>query len=152
MGYYRSDKSITHKVLNESTGELEPKTFNEESELINIKGGYVKMYYKNYDEVMIESIKSNLDTRLFVRIREHFTYDKKEALVSPSKIAEDYKTSRQNVTKFIEKLVELKFIMRVGRSEYRLNPFMYIPYKAKGDILQKEWDELIEAKTYGEET
>ena len=127
MGYIQSSKSITQRVENKLTGELESQVFYEEKKLIEIKGGYVKMYYKNYDAIMIDIVKSSLDARLFIYIRNHFTYDKKEVLLSSTKIAKRLKTSKQKVTGIIKQLVADDFIYRVDRGIYRLNPFVYIP-------------------------
>ena len=42
----------------------------------------------------------------------------------------------------LKRLVELKYLKRVSKGVYRLNPFIYLPYKANGVELQKEWLEL----------
>ncbi len=146
MGYIQSSKSITQRVENKLTGELELQVFYEEKKLIEIKGGYVKMYYKNYDAIMIDIVKSSLDARLFIYIRNHFTYDKKEVLLSSTKIAKRLKTSKQKVTGIIKQLVADDFIYRVDRGIYRLNPFVYIPYRADGEVLQDEWKKMKEKK------
>jgi len=139
MDYITTRQSISYKILNEDTGELENKKFNEEKKKKTIKGGFNMIYHKNYEEIMEEVINSNKELKLFNWIINNFTYDIKEAYISypGSEII-----SKTQYTKMIKKLLELNFLYKVKRSVYRLNPFIYLPYRANAEELQQEWREL----------
>ena len=102
------------------------------------------MVYKSYDDIQILALKSALDIKIFLYIRDKFTYQRIENSLSARQIAKEFDTSPSKVTTLIRKLIELKFLKRVDRGIYRMNPFMFIPYKANAELLQKEWKELEE--------
>ena len=107
-----------------------------------IKGGF-RVVYLEYDEVTEKVITSNADIKLFNWITNKFTYKQTEVTLTSS----DYKhVSQPKFSKFIKKLVEIKYLMRVSRGVYRLNPFMYLPYKSNGHELQQEWSTLSNQK------
>jgi predicted transcriptional regulator len=132
---------ITHKVLNEKTGELESTDFQQVKKSKNIRGGF-RMVYKSYDEAVEDIISSKLDFSILICIRDKFTYAQKEHNLSAMEISEDFKVSRQKVTTIISKAVKAGLLKKSSKSLYRLNPFMYVPYRADGSELQAEWNEL----------
>jgi hypothetical protein len=136
---------ITKKVLNENTGELEQKHFREERKTKNIKGGFNMIYHKSYEEVLEEVIKSNKDVKLFNWITNKFTYSRTEVPLIYSQCPIDI--SQPQFAKLIRKLLDLNYIIRVDRGIYRLNPFIYLPYKADAETLQSEWKELTGKKS-----
>jgi len=107
-----------------------------------IKGGF-SMVYKSYDEVLSKCVKSNLDYKIILAIRNKFTYKRVEVVISFTTLAQKMNTSKQKVTKLIKELVEEGLLLRIDKGTYRLNPFMYIPYRADGEELQQEWNQLI---------
>jgi len=144
-------KIITHDILNEETGEIETKDFKEVKISKGIKGGW-RMVYKSYDEVQIEVLRSSLDIKIFVYIRDKFTYKNTEIYLSPTTIAEELNTTHQKVSTLIKKLIKNNFLFRIERGIYRLNPFMFLPYKADAKALQKEWRELEKKHQNNKET
>jgi len=148
MDYVTRHKIISHKVLNENTGELESKNFTEEKRLKKIRGGFNMIYHKNYEDVMVEVINSNKELRLFNWITNQFTYDKKEASISyPGK---DF-ISKPQYLKMIKKLIEIGYLYKVKRGTYMLNPYIFLPYRADAEKLQKEWSELMSTKGTNDE-
>jgi hypothetical protein len=132
---------VTHKILNENTGELEEKSFKEEFTRKQVKGGFNMIYHKAYEEVTEEVIKSNQDLKLFNWVTNKFTYAQVEVMLTHPTCP--LKISQPKFSKFIKALVEMQYLLRVSRGLYRLNPFIYLPYRAEAETLQMEWNELI---------
>jgi hypothetical protein len=141
---YISNTIITKKVLNENTGELEYTRFDEIKERKNVRGGFNMIYHKSYEEVMESVIKSNKDIKLFNWITNQFTYARVEVPLTYSICP--IEVSQPQFAKTIKKLLELQYIIRVGRGIYRLNPFIYLPFRANAEELQEEWRELTNEK------
>ena len=133
------DKIVSHKILNEDTGEVETRDFKEIQKRKKVKGGFNMIYHKSYEEVMEQSIKSNKDLKLFNWITNQFTYKKSIAPLIYSECKIDI--SQPTFSKMIKKLLDLGYIKRKGRGLYLLNPFIYLPFKADAEELQKEWNE-----------
>ena len=138
--FVKSTLSISKKVLNEDTGELESKEFKEEYKRSSIKGGFNLMYHGKYEEITEQALKSSTDIKVFNWITNSFTYQKVEVPLTHSicKI----KISKAQFSKVLKRLIELNYLKRISRGIYRMNPFIYIPYKADGAELQREWNEL----------
>ena len=141
MKYQTLNNIITKKVLNENTGELEQKHFREERKTKNIKGGF-RMSYKSYDEALVEIVKSTKDLEILLYIRNTFTYSRIENILSKKDIAKSVNVTPQKISTVIKRMVDNNLLLRVSRGVYRLNPFMFVPYKADAETLQSEWKEL----------
>lgn len=111
-----------------------------------IRGGF-RMVYEAYDQALIETVTSSKDLMVVTYIRDMFTYTKCEVYLSAKDIASKFDISSRKVESLIKKMVETSLLARVGRGVYRLNPFMYIPFRADAELLQKEWTELLKRKT-----
>ena len=135
------DKIITQRVLNAVSGELEAQDYRAIQTVRKIKGGY-RMVYKSYDDIQVSLLKSGLDIKIFLYIRDKFTYQRIESNISARKIADELETTTSKTSHLIKLLVDNDFLMRVDRGIYRINPFMFIPYKSNAELLQKEWKEL----------
>jgi len=146
MSYHVSKSLIiTHKVLNEATGELEPTEFTEVAKKSRIKGGFNLMYHKSYEEVVEAVISSNTDMRLFNWVTNQFTYKTSIAQLVHKQCS--VQVSQPKFSKFIKLLLDVEYIRRVGRGVYMLNPFIYVPYKANAAELQNDWgDKSVKAK------
>lgn len=136
-----SDCIISHTVLNPASGELESMDFKFIPQKKLTRGGFSLMY-KSYDTVVTEVITSKLDYQIILYIRDLFTYARIENHISPTDIAKFFKCSKPKVVRLISQLVEHSFLFKVDRGVYRLNPFMYVPYKGNAAELQAEWSEL----------
>jgi len=144
MKFYTSIDIITKKVLNENTGELEDKQFIEKKYRKKIRGGYNLMYHIDFFEIENKVIRSSKDMELFNWITNQFTYKQVEVNLSYSICP--IKISQPQFAKMIKKLIEIGYLMRIRRGIYRLNPFVYVPYKANAEELQEEWLELKKQK------
>ena len=135
-------ESMTKLVLNETSGELETQLFIRDIEVKNSgKQGWTKMYKNGYDMVML-NLNSKLEMKIFIAIRDSFSRSKIEINISQVKLAEKFNTTKSTVNRFIKKLVEIGFLIKIERGIYRMNPFIYVPYQADAPFLQAEWTEL----------
>ncbi len=100
------------------------------------------MVYKSYDDIQVSLLKSSKDIEVFLIIRDKFTYARIESNISAVTISKTLNISVPKVSRLIKSLVDNDFLMRVDRGIYRLNPFMFIPYKSNAELLQKEWREI----------
>ena len=114
-----------------------------------IKGGFNMIYHKSYEQITEEAIKSNKDLKLFNWITNRFTYNKVEVPLVFTECPID--VSQPQFSRMIKQLNELDYIMRVSRGIYRLNPFIYVPFRASAEELQHEWETIKKFKTKPED-
>jgi hypothetical protein len=139
MKYYT--ESLMKTVLNKETGELEDHRFIKDTVYRkDKKQGWIAMYKNGYDEIMM-SLKSDLEKRLFIDIRDRFTKNKKVVAINQTSLAKKYDTTKSTVNRFIKKMKDIDFLYKTDDG-YMMNPFMIIPYQADGLELQNEWKEL----------
>ena len=141
MKYYST--SIPMEVLNPETGEFETKRFTQDSTYnTGIKQGWRRMYIA-YDEVM-EHLNSQKEIQMFIHIRNLFTKSKPNVNINQTKLAKEFDVNRVTLNRFVKKLTSVEFINKEDDSSYRMNPYMFIPYRADAKTLQEEWNERIE--------
>ena len=109
-----------------------------------IKSGF-RMMYKSYEEAMEQIISSKKDYAIAIHIKNLFTYNKIEIYIQSTEISKSFKVAKSKVSMIIKAMVDNKLLMRVDRGVYRLNPFMYLPYRSEAEVLQREW-KFIEEK------
>lgn len=146
MQFTTTKQSITHKILNETTGELEPKQFDEIVKKKRIKGGF-RMIYKSYDDALLAIVKSTKDLELVIFIRDMFTYRQVEVNLSTSYLQEQTGMAKSKITEVISRMVAAELLRKVRRGVYKLNPYMYVPFRADVETLQAEWLTLIKENT-----
>ena len=139
--YVTSERIVSHKILNDATGELEAKDFMEMKQKKKLKGGF-SMVYLDYDEAVESIIRSQLDFSLVVAIRKMFTYKRVEVVLSATDISQKFSVSKSKVDLLIKKMLTASLLKRVSRGTYRLNPYMYLPFRADGPELQAEWNKV----------
>lgn len=140
MRFVTKHDIITHRVLNETTGELEDKQFIEQRTGKQLRGGFNMIYHKSYEEVTEQVVKSATDMKLFNWITNRFTYARIESTIVYSECTVE--TSQPQFARMVKKLQDVDYLYRVSRGVYRLNPFIYVPFRADGSELQREWNEL----------
>ena len=142
MEFIKESLIITKKVLNDDTGELESTDFRKVQKTKILKGGFM-LTYKDYDTAVCEVINSKKDLEMLVAIRDMFTYAKIEVVLSPTEVAKRFNVSKQKVVTLITKMTKVKLLLRVSKGVYRLNPYMFLPFKSDGELLQQEWKRLV---------
>ena len=145
MEYIKSERIITHEIL-EKTGELKVVDFKEVKIGKQIKGGF-RMTYASYDIAVMNIIKSKKDFEILLYIRNLFTHNNSEKFISATEISKEFKVSKQKVTEIINSAVFESLLLRVNRGVYRLNPFMFVPFRADASILQEEWKNILNRQT-----
>ena len=103
-----------------------------------MRGGFNIIYHKAYEEVMEEVVNSKKELKLFNWITNKFTYQRVETPLPFSEV--DFISKRQ-FSVMLKSLVDLNYLKRISNGVYRLNPFIYLPYRADSETLQKEWNE-----------
>lgn len=146
MKVYTPIEIISQRVLDEATGEFHTQQLEKRKTYKKIRGGF-RMVYEAYDQALIETVTSSKDLMVVTYIRDMFTYTKCEVYLSSKDIASKFDISSRKVESLIKKLVETSLLARVGRGVYRLNPYMYIPFRADAELLQEEWTELLKRKS-----
>lgn len=141
MNFISKYDIISKQVINDKTGEIEVEHFKQVKETKKIKGGF-RMVYAAFDIAVSRIIKSQIDYLVLIYIRDLFTYKQVEVHLSGSEIAKLFEISRSKVNELINRSVNEELLFRVKRGVYRLNPYMYLPFRANGEELQKEWSEL----------
>lgn len=144
MEFTTVSRILTQQTLNKITGEIEDVEYKEIKEKKQIRGGF-RMVYKDYDTVLLSIVKSGKDLELLLFIRDLFTYNKIEIYIQSTEISKSFKVAKSKVSMIIKAMVDNKLLMRVDRGVYRLNPFMYLPYRSEAEVLQREW-KFIEEK------
>jgi len=144
MEFTTVSRILTQPTLNKITGEIEDVEYKEIKEKKQIRGGF-RMVYKDYDTVLLSIVKSGKDLELLLFIRDLFTYNKIEIYIQSTEISKSFKVAKSKVSMIIKAMVDNKLLMRVDRGVYRLNPFMYLPYRSEAEVLQREW-KFIEEK------
>jgi len=136
MNFRTTKKIITKQVLNEKTGELEMKDFVELTKYKKLQSGYNLMYSNMFFDMLKNVLKSK-EVEVIVWVTKQFTYKRIEANLSYSICSVNI--SKPHFMKILRTLVKYGYLMRISKGIYRLNPFMYIPYRANASELQKEW-------------
>jgi hypothetical protein len=145
MQYQTIHNSISKKVLNDNTGKLELMVFDQVKKTKQIRGGF-RMTYKSYDQALLEIVKSTKDLEILLYIRDMFTYKRVENVLAKNDIASRLDITPQKVSTVIKRMTTTGLLLRVSRGVYRLNPFMFVPFRADAEELQMEWEELTKDK------
>ena len=106
-----------------------------------MRGGFNFMYQKNYEQITVEAINSKTDLQVFHWVTNKFTYKQTEVAISYTDCSIDI--SRAAFMRLVQRLVDLGYLLRIRKGIYRLNPFVYLPFKANGTELQQEWVDII---------
>ena len=107
------------------------------------KGGYGKLYKRNYLEVQELSVFSTTDLKVWNycidKTRSDFSVD-----LNITKLAKKLGVSRQKIHQFIKRAVFNEF-MKKNEGSYFMNPFIYIPNgisDVDGRNAQENWEKI----------
>ena len=101
------------------------------------------MIHKSYDDALLAIVKSTKDLELVIFIRDMFTYRQVEVHLSTSYLQEQTGMAKSKITEVIPRMVAAELLLKVRRGVYKLNPYMYVPFRADAEELQSEWIKLI---------
>ena len=140
------EKIITHKVLNEETGEFETKDFVERRVSAGIAKGWRMVYTNKYQEVLVKVCNGRVSSLLFVWFSSQFNKTHIDVALKyddAKKVIDGLSKTQYHLV--LQKLIKNNFLKRSSRGVYRLNPYIYLPYGVNNNMvyrLQKEWNEL----------
>lgn len=109
----------------------------------NTKGGFA-MYYKSYEEAVANIINSKLDYTILLEIKRQFTYARIECVISATNLAQSLGCAKFKVNTVLSAMVKEQMLLKVARGTYRLNPYMVLPFRSDGELLQNEWTQLVD--------
>ena len=98
------------------------------------------VYRTKYDQAMLKSCKSIRDVEMFIYIRDMFTCSKSKVNINQSKLAKESEVSRNTISKLMKRMRLEEFIRKNIDGSYSMNPFHFVPYRAKVELLQSEWN------------
>lgn len=145
------ERSITHKVLNEQTGEFESKEFIEKRQATGIAGGWRMVYTNRYQEIMMNVCSGKTSTAIFIWVSSQYKKNNIEIALKYDNAKKCIpKLSKSQYHTVLKQLIQLDFIRKVSRGIYRMNPYIYLPYGLKTNEivqLQQEWNQLTQDNT-----
>lgn len=118
------------KAHNMSSGTL--------SKTKRLRGGF-RMVYKSYDDALVTIVKSTKDLELLILIRDMFTYKQVEVNLSTTDLHAKTGIAKSKITEVVSRMVSADLLRKIRRGVYRLNPYMYVPFRADAETLQAEW-------------
>ena len=134
----QSDLQCLCVDCHEKVHDMTPGTLRNRKQ---IRGGF-RMVYKSYDDALLSIVKSTKDLELTIFIRDMFTYMQVEVSLSTDYLQKQTGLAKSKITEVISRMVTAKLLYKVRRGVYRLNPYMYIPFRADSELLQAEWLKL----------
>ena len=137
----------TKELYDAETGE--PVMVKSEETMVEEKKesasqGWTMVYYKDYDEILLECAKSIMEIRIILHVRDKFSHKKIDANLSPTEIAKEMKVSVSSIKRVMKRLKSYSFVAQGKDKTYRLNPFIFVPYHSNAIELQNHWRESIE--------
>jgi len=133
--------SITYDILNLETGEIQKKMFTEDKIYKKSHKGGWSMIYKDYDEMLVELIRSKKEIERFTHLK-HMINPDFQLHLNITKEAEKLGMTRQSLSSFLARMIKVGFLNRTNTG-FLSNPYMYIPYKARDTKAHQEmWTKL----------
>ena len=107
------------------------------------KGGWRKVYVKNYTEMQELCIKGLADLKVWNHIITNTSADFK-VRINVTRLAGLIKTTRPTIHSFINRALENGFVKKMDDA-YLVNPFICIPYGVSDELsaqAQQQWESL----------
>ena len=90
---------------------------------------YMRIWNDGYDFVMLKSIRSEGDMRMFLSIKSSIN-EANEVIINAGELASMSGTSRASAYNLIKRLISIGFLHRIARGVYKVNPYVYCSSKA----------------------
>jgi predicted transcriptional regulator len=109
--------------------------------------GWNMLYPNNLQKVLTE-LNGKMKIEIFFHIFKMFKKKKSEVQIHQDKLAKEFNTAQQYISKVIKILTDLEVLIEIRSSSksakwYRFNPYVMVPSGANAVDLQDEWDILI---------
>jgi len=147
LNYVITETIITKSILNNQTGEIDDEEFiQRKSKTKTYKGGW-RMMYIDFEYVLIE-MKSPKEVKALLQLKNMFKASTNQIVINKSRMCKDFGMTRVTFSNFITRLISYDFLIELIDKQYRMNPFMYLPYRSNGKELQDEWEKIRNKNLY----
>jgi hypothetical protein len=147
LKYIITETIITKNILNNKTGEIDEEEFiQRKSKSRTSKGGW-RMMYSDFEYVLI-NMKSQKEIKALIQLKNMFKASISQIVINKSTMCKNFGMTRVTFSNFISRLISYNFLIELEDKQYRMNPFMYLPYKSSGRELQDEWERIIGENLY----
>ena len=147
MKYVITETIIAKSILNNKTGEVTCEEFIQRKQKNKtFKGGW-KIMYSDFEYVLIK-MKSPKEIKALLKLKNMFKASTIQIVINKSTMCKDFEMNRVSFSNFITRLISYDFLIELNDKQYRMNPFMYLPYKSSGLELQEEWNKIREDNLY----
>jgi len=147
LKFVTTEVIITKSILNNRTGEITDEEFvQKRSKKESCKGGW-KMMYNDFEYVLI-AMKSPKEIKVLLQLKNMFKASTSQIVINKSTMCKNFGITRVTFSNFITRLIMYDFLIELEDKQYRMNPFMYLPYKSSGKELQDYWQEIRENNLY----
>jgi len=103
--------------------------------------------YSDFEYVLIK-MKSPKEIKALLKLKNIFKASTIQIVINKSTMCKDFEMNRVSFSNFITRLISYDFLIELNDKQYRMNPFMYLPYKSSGLELQEEWNKIREDNLY----
>jgi len=147
LNYIITETIITKSILNNQTGEINNEEFvQRKSKTKTCKGGW-KMMYSDFEYVLIR-MKSPKEVKALLKLKNMFKASTNQIVINKSTMCQNFEMTRVTFSNFVTRLISFNFLIELSDKQYRMNPFMYLPYKSPASELQEEWEKIRDEKLY----
>ena len=141
LKYITTETIITKSVLNNKTGEIKDEEFIQRKAKREVcKGGW-RMMYNDFEYVLI-SMKSPKEVKALLQLKNMFKASTSQIVINKSTMCKNFGMTRVPFSNFITRLISYNFLIELSDKQYRMNPFMYLPYQSQAKELQDEWERI----------
>jgi hypothetical protein len=103
--------------------------------------------YSDFEYVLI-NMKSQKEIKALIQLKNMFKASISQIVINKSTMCKNFGMTRVTFSNFISRLISYNFLIELEDKQYRMNPFMYLPYKSSGRELQDEWERIIGENLY----
>ena len=147
MKYIITETIISKSILNNETGEVSEEEFIQRKlKNKSCKGGW-RMMYNDFEYVLI-SMKSPKVVKAVLQLKNMFKASVSQIVINKTTMCKDFGMNRVTFSNFIGRLISYDFLIELDDKQYRMNPFMYLPYQSSARELQDEWEKIRNDNIY----
>ena len=147
MKIIKTETIILKSILNNNTGEINDEEFIQRKSKKDVcKGGW-RMIYNDFEYVLI-NMKSPKETKALLQLKNMFKASTSQIVINKSTMCKNFGMTRVPFSNLITRLISYNFLIELNDKQYRMNPFMCLPYQAQARELQDEWGKIRKEKLY----
>jgi hypothetical protein len=93
-------------------------------------------------------MKSPKEVKAVLQLKNMFKASTSQIVINKSTMCKDFEMTRVTFSNFIGRLISYDFLIELDDKQYRMNPFMYLPYQSSARELQDEWERIRSDNLY----